>query len=50
VMLCNKFAEEQNCGLTAEQLVELSRLWKFEGNETIENAESMVAKIDQHNK
>ena len=31
--------------MTTEELVDLSRLWKFEGNDTIEDAERMLQEI-----
>lgn len=37
---------ETDSKYTVEELLELSRLWKFEGNETIEDAKSMLAEIN----
>jgi hypothetical protein len=41
-MLCKKFAEESEVSLTTEEIFNLSRLWKFEGNETIDDAKQML--------
>jgi len=44
-MLCKRFAEESSGKWTTEELVGLSRLWKFEGNETLENAKQMLSDV-----
>jgi len=36
--LCRKLASESNGRLSAEMLVGYSRLWKFEGDETFDDA------------
>ena len=38
LMICRKFADQSDNKYTAEEFLALSRLWKFEGSETIEDA------------
>lgn len=45
-LMCKRYALETDSKYTVEELLELSRLWKFEGNETIEDAKSMLAEIN----
>jgi hypothetical protein len=39
------FADESDMKWTAEELIELSRLWKFEGNDTLEDAQQMLKEV-----
>ena len=41
--LCKKFASESNSKHSAEQLVGYSRLWKLEGDDTFEDAQSLFS-------
>jgi hypothetical protein len=41
--LCKKFASESNGKYSAEMFVGYSRLWKFEGDDTFEDAETLFA-------
>ncbi len=44
-MLCRMFADDSDMKWTAEELIELSRLWKFEGNDTLEDAQQMLKEV-----
>lgn len=44
-MLCQKFADDSDNKWTAEELLNLSRLWKLEGNEMIDDAKQMLSDI-----
>jgi hypothetical protein len=37
-LICRKFAEESENKWTTEELMNLTRLWKFEGDETLDDA------------
>lgn len=45
-MLCRKFADECDDKWTAEELLDLSRLWKLEGGDTIEDVKQMLSEIN----
>lgn len=36
-MLCRKFADDSKTRWTCEELMEITRLWKLEGDEMIED-------------
>lgn len=44
--MCKKYAQETDSKYTVEELLELSRLWKFEGNDTFEDAKTQLAEIN----
>ena len=41
--ICEAFANESEGKWTASELMDFSRLWKFEGNETIDDAKEMLS-------
>ena len=44
-LICQKFAASSDGRWSAEELSEFSRIWKFEGNETLDDAKQMLTEI-----
>jgi len=44
--LCRAYAAESNGRWTTEELMGLSRLWKFEGDDSIDDARHMLTEIN----
>lgn len=42
--ICRQIAAQPTCKLSAEQILGYSRLWKFEGDDTLEDADQLVKK------
>lgn len=44
-LICRKYADDSNCKWTCEELMDASRLWKLEGDETFEDVKKSLADI-----
>jgi hypothetical protein len=44
-MICRKYADESNVKWTCEELMDATRLWKLEGDETWDDVKKLLSDI-----